>query len=49
VATDMADRLGSAHVVVPGAVHSPAVEQPEATVRLLLEFWTGLPDRPALS
>ena len=49
VQADMADRLGAAHVVVPGAVHSPAVEQPEATVRLLLEFWTGLPDRPALS
>jgi pimeloyl-ACP methyl ester carboxylesterase len=49
VQAEMAGRLGAAHVVVPGAVHSPAVEQPEATVRLLLEFWTGLPDRPALS
>ena len=49
VQADMADRLAAAHVVVSGAVHSPAVEQPEATVRLLLEFWSGLPDRPAPS
>jgi pimeloyl-ACP methyl ester carboxylesterase len=38
---DMAQRLGSAYVVVPGAAHSPAVEAPEATVRELLAFWGG--------
>ena len=36
---DMAQRLGAAHEVVAGAVHSPAVEQPEATAKALLAFW----------
>ena len=36
--TDMAQRLGAAHAVVADAVHSPAVEQPEATVKALLAF-----------
>ena len=35
----MAQRLGAAHEVVAGAVHSPAVEQPEATAKALLAFW----------
>jgi len=35
---DMADRLGAAYAVVPDAVHSPAVEQPEATAKALLAF-----------
>ncbi len=35
---DMAQRLGAAHAVVADAVHSPAVEQPEATVKALLAF-----------
>ncbi len=39
VQADMAQRLGAAHEVVAGAVHSPAVEQPEATVEALLSFW----------
>jgi len=36
---DMADRLGAAHVVVPGAAHSPAVEAAEPTAAALLAFW----------
>lgn len=39
----MAERLGAARVVVPGAVHSPAAQQPAATARALLDFWAGLP------
>jgi pimeloyl-ACP methyl ester carboxylesterase len=35
----MARRLGARHVVLPDAVHSPAVESPEATVAALLDFW----------
>jgi pimeloyl-ACP methyl ester carboxylesterase len=38
---DMAQRLGSAYAVVPGAAHSPAVEAPEPTVRELVAFWDG--------
>ena len=34
----MAVRLGADVVVVPGALHSPAVEQPAATAAALLEF-----------
>ena len=39
VQADMARRLGAAHEVIAGAVHSPAVEQPEATAKALLAFW----------
>lgn len=35
----MAERLGATHVVLDGARHSPAAEQPEATVTALLAFW----------
>ena len=35
----MARRLGAAHHVVAAALHSPAVEQPEATLAALLGFW----------
>ena len=35
---DMAERLGAAYAVVPDALHSPAVEQPEATAKALLAF-----------
>ena len=38
VQADMAERLGAAHAVVADAVHSPAVEQPEATAKALLSF-----------
>jgi pimeloyl-ACP methyl ester carboxylesterase len=40
---DMARRLGAAHTVIPAAAHSPAVENPAATVRALLDFWQNLP------
>jgi pimeloyl-ACP methyl ester carboxylesterase len=36
---DMAERLGAAYAVVPDAVHSPAVEAPEATAKALLTFF----------
>jgi pimeloyl-ACP methyl ester carboxylesterase len=36
--TEMAGRLGATHAVVADAVHSPAVEQPEATAKALLAF-----------
>ena len=38
----MADPLGAPAVVIPGAIHSPAAQQPAPTARGLLEFWTGL-------
>ena len=36
---EMAARLGARHVVVPQAAHSPAVEQPEATLEALVAFF----------
>ena len=39
VQADMAERLGAVHAVVPDAVHSPAVEQPEATAKAMLAFF----------
>jgi pimeloyl-ACP methyl ester carboxylesterase len=42
VQAEMAARLGARTVVIPGAIHSPAVQQPERTARALLDFWTGL-------
>ena len=39
VQADMAERLGATYAVVPDAVHSPAVEQPEATAKALLSFF----------
>ena len=35
----MAERLGAAYAVVPDAVHSPAVENPESTAKALLAFF----------
>ena len=35
----MAERLGASYAVVPGALHSPAAEDPSATAELLLDFW----------
>jgi pimeloyl-ACP methyl ester carboxylesterase len=35
----MADALGIKPQVVPGAGHSPAIDEPEATARLLVEFF----------
>ena len=37
--TEMAVRLGATHAVVPGAAHSPAVENPDATLKALLSFY----------
>ena len=39
---EMARRLGAAHAVITAAAHSPAVENPAATVRALLDFWQSL-------
>jgi pimeloyl-ACP methyl ester carboxylesterase len=39
VQRDMAHRLGAEYAVVPGAAHSPAAENPDETVRALVEFW----------
>ncbi len=39
VQAQMAADLGAQHVVVPGAAHSPAVENADATVAALLAFW----------
>jgi pimeloyl-ACP methyl ester carboxylesterase len=36
---DMAGRLGALCVAVPGAAHSPAVENPAATAAALIAFW----------
>ncbi|GIH27318.1 alpha/beta hydrolase [Acrocarpospora phusangensis] len=38
---EMADRLDCDCVVVPGAVHSPAVEAPETTAAALTRFWNA--------
>lgn len=40
----MATRLGAAYRVIEAAAHSPAVENPAATVRALLDFWQQLPN-----
>lgn len=42
----MARRLGARESVLPGAVHSPAVEAPAATAAALAAFWAGV-DAPA--
>ena len=38
---DMARRLGARHEVIPGSVHSPAVENPPRTLEVLLDFWAA--------
>jgi pimeloyl-ACP methyl ester carboxylesterase len=40
---EMAERLEAAYAVIPDAVHSPAVEQPEATAKALLSFFPEPP------
>lgn len=42
VQAQMAARLGAETVVIRDAIHSPAVQQPAATARGLLAFWTRL-------
>ncbi|MER6507612.1 alpha/beta hydrolase [Nonomuraea sp. NPDC001636] len=39
--SETAARLGADCVVVPGAVHSPAVEAPETTAAALVRFWNA--------
>jgi pimeloyl-ACP methyl ester carboxylesterase len=39
VQAEMARRSGAVHAVIADAAHSPAVENPPATVRALLDFW----------
>jgi len=39
VQAEMAQRLGARYDVVPAAVHSPAAENPSATVAVLCDFW----------
>lgn len=46
VQRDMAQRLGAAYAVLPGAAHSPAVEAPARTAACLEAFWSGL-EHPA--
>ncbi|MGY1807285.1 alpha/beta fold hydrolase [Blastococcus sp. SYSU D00669] len=36
---DMAVRLGARYEVIPGSIHSPAVENPARTLEILLDFW----------
>jgi pimeloyl-ACP methyl ester carboxylesterase len=36
---EMARRLGARHEIVREAAHSPAVQRPEETARLLIDFW----------
>jgi pimeloyl-ACP methyl ester carboxylesterase len=42
VQADMAARLDARCAVIPGAMHSPAVEQPRRTVEVLSEFWRSV-------
>ncbi|MGY1711124.1 alpha/beta fold hydrolase [Geodermatophilus sp. SYSU D00758] len=46
VQADMAARLGARYEVIPGAVHSPAVENPVRTVEVLVGFWASVGARP---
>jgi pimeloyl-ACP methyl ester carboxylesterase len=36
---DMAARLGARYEVIAGSAHSPAIENPEATAEVLIDFW----------
>ncbi len=42
VQREMAERLSAVQTVIPGAGHSPAVEQPVATVQALTAFWLAV-------
>jgi pimeloyl-ACP methyl ester carboxylesterase len=42
---DMAERLGARHAPIPSAAHSPAVENPAATIRIVQEFWASVESR----
>jgi pimeloyl-ACP methyl ester carboxylesterase len=45
VQADMARRLGARHEVIDGSIHSPAVENPERTLQVLLDFWGSVAAR----
>ena len=45
VQAEMARRLGARHEVIGGSIHSPAVENPERTVQVLLDFWGSVAAR----
>jgi pimeloyl-ACP methyl ester carboxylesterase len=49
VQAEMARRLAARYDVIGGAVHSPAVENPAATIRLLAEFWSATDPGAALA
>jgi pimeloyl-ACP methyl ester carboxylesterase len=42
---DMARRLGARYEVIPGAIHSPAIENPGRTLAVLQDFWASVPAR----
>jgi pimeloyl-ACP methyl ester carboxylesterase len=44
VQQEMAQRLGARYAVIPGAAHSPAVENPTVLLDALISFWDDLGD-----
>ncbi|HEX2072999.1 MAG TPA: alpha/beta fold hydrolase [Geodermatophilus sp.] len=42
VQADMARRLGARYEVIPGSIHSPAIENPVRTLEVLTGFWTAV-------
>src|SRR3954471_7957532 len=42
VQADMAARLGARHEVIPGSIHSPAIENPRRTLAVLVDFWASV-------
>ncbi|RBY79998.1 alpha/beta hydrolase [Blastococcus sp. TF02-09] len=42
VQEEMAQRLGARHEVIEDSIHSPAVENPAATVAVLCDFWRSV-------
>ena len=45
VQAEMARRLGARYEVIDGSIHSPAVENPERTLAILLDFWGSMAAR----
>ena len=42
---EMAERLRVACAEIPSAGHSPAVDNPDRTVQVLVDFWTTVDSR----
>ncbi|MGZ4547439.1 MAG: alpha/beta fold hydrolase, partial [Blastococcus sp.] len=42
VQAEMAQRLGARHEVINNSIHSPAVENPDRTLEVLLDFWSSV-------